>query len=699
MAGEAIVGALRVVLGMDTASFEDGAKRASGAAESFGTKMAAVFAGVGLERIVERVFEKIVGGFKETIAHAFEFADNMGKMAQKVGISVEELTGLKLAADLSDVSMESLSTALGKLSKNMVAAGQGTKEAREQFGALGINVKDGSGNLKSATQVLGEMADKFEGTKDGATKVAAAMALLGKGGKDLIPLLNEGGASLKEFAQVAENMGLVVSTRTSGQVQKFNDDLKLLKLGMEGVGNLVVKELIPGLVQMSGEWAKNAKEGTAAQATAKAIASVFRELVVQIIITIETFRLLSEAFVIFKNSASIGVKEVGDAIQENLIDGVVRLGTIAAQKISDLIAPLFAIKEAAAPLPEEFGGIADVITTKIPPANAELMKIVPVLAQLSNVAQNARTIVPKMFEDAGAAAKKAKPDLEAAGGTGLSKELEKLALQTAILKNNFDNLAPGLPEIAARLGLIKENGSNLVNSVSLLNPQLLQLNTALLNLQAAKLNEEFLSPWDKFADKLKDINKLQDNVNVSQEALGEASKRAAGVMIDSYGQGAATITTNMSTAFKTLAEGNQKYAAAAKAAAIAEATVNTFVAASKAYAQLGIFGVPAAAAIVAAGLVNVAKISATQFATGGSFKVGGSGGIDSQLVQFKATPGEMVDVRKGENARTGGNGGSTQLVIPPIKPKDFFTGDTVREMLIAVDQWHRDGGSGMRFAT
>ena len=34
------------------------------------------------------------------------------------------------------------------------------------------------------------------------------------------------------------------------------------------------------------------------------------------------------------------------------------------------------------------------------------------------------------------------------------------------------------------------------------------------------------------------------------------------------------------------------------------------------------------------------------FKTGGSFKVGGSGGVDSSLVAFRATPGEMVDVRR-----------------------------------------------------
>jgi phage-related protein len=42
------------------------------------------------------------------------------------------------------------------------------------------------------------------------------------------------------------------------------------------------------------------------------------------------------------------------------------------------------------------------------------------------------------------------------------------------------------------------------------------------------------------------------------------------------------------------------------------------------------------------------------FQHGGSFTVGGTGGTDSQLVAFRATPGEMVDVRKGGQGRHGG---------------------------------------------
>lgn len=43
------------------------------------------------------------------------------------------------------------------------------------------------------------------------------------------------------------------------------------------------------------------------------------------------------------------------------------------------------------------------------------------------------------------------------------------------------------------------------------------------------------------------------------------------------------------------------------------------------------------------------------FKTGGSFRVGGSGGADSSLVAFRATPGEMVDVRRPGQGLSGGS--------------------------------------------
>jgi len=55
------------------------------------------------------------------------------------------------------------------------------------------------------------------------------------------------------------------------------------------------------------------------------------------------------------------------------------------------------------------------------------------------------------------------------------------------------------------------------------------------------------------------------------------------------------------------------------------------------------------------------------FATGGSFAVGGSGGVDSQMVAFRASPGERVNItRPGEEDRNGG----TQRVTMNVYTQD-----------------------------
>lgn len=60
------------------------------------------------------------------------------------------------------------------------------------------------------------------------------------------------------------------------------------------------------------------------------------------------------------------------------------------------------------------------------------------------------------------------------------------------------------------------------------------------------------------------------------------------------------------------------------------------------------------------------------FATGGSFTVGGAGGTDSQLVAFRATPGEMVNVRTP--AQQGG-GGSVSISVAVDASGSSVAGD------------------------
>jgi hypothetical protein len=162
--------------------------------------------------------------------------------------------------------------------------------------------------------------------------------------------------------------------------------------------------------------------------------------------------------------------------------------------------------------------------------------------------------------------------------------------------------------------------------------------------------------------------------------------KASGDAAASYG----SYFSNLQSGFQAASEQNKAYALAAKAAAIASATINTYEAATKAYVLFGgfPFGAAAAAATVAAGLALVASIIATPLAKGGSFKVpGGVSGVDTKLIPLALAPGEQVDVTPA-----GGRGTrAREIMLSGIGAKDLFTGDMLRGLVDALNTAQRDG--------
>lgn len=139
-----------------------------------------------------------------------------------------------------------------------------------------------------------------------------------------------------------------------------------------------------------------------------------------------------------------------------------------------------------------------------------------------------------------------------------------------------------------------------------------------------------------------------------------------------------------------------------RAAAISQAIMNTYEGATKALAMGGPYLGPLwAATVVAAGMTHVAQIRSQQtagFFTGGSFTVGGAGGPDSQMVAFRATPGERVNVatptqvRKGQQSQPQDNStpNNTAVKIVNVLDKsvvgDYLKTDEGEKLIVNIIQ-------------
>lgn len=185
-----------------------------------------------------------------SVQSAIDTGDQLNKLSQKTGIAVESLSTLAYAGDLSGVSIDALASGIKKLSVNMAEAStSATGKAAEAFKALGVEVKGIDGALRASDDVLGDIADSFANMKDGAGKTALAVALFGKAGADLIPLLNNGRKGLAEFKEEAEKLGLVMSGKTAKAAEEFNDNMRKLALSASALGKSIATDLLAPMAE------------------------------------------------------------------------------------------------------------------------------------------------------------------------------------------------------------------------------------------------------------------------------------------------------------------------------------------------------------------------------------------------------------------------------------------------------------------
>lgn len=190
-------------------------------------------------------------GFVAMIQSAINAADHLNKLSQKIGISVEALSTLRFAAQLSDVSLESLQKGIKSLSQNITEANTGIGDGKQLFQALGISVKNADGSMKSTEEVLLQVANVFANLEDGAVKTALAVKIFGKSGMDMIPFLNQGAAGINQLTAEAERLGLKLTTETARSAEAFNDNLTALKASSSALGISLARDFLPELINIT----------------------------------------------------------------------------------------------------------------------------------------------------------------------------------------------------------------------------------------------------------------------------------------------------------------------------------------------------------------------------------------------------------------------------------------------------------------
>jgi len=174
---------------------------------------------------------------------ALQTGDDLDKMSQRLGMSVETLSALSRAADLGGASIEDVVRAVTAMYRQLGDLDNITGEATTALENLGLTADDLRG--KTPTEQFFTLAGALAEVEDTSLRNSAALNIFGRSGLSLIPMLDSLTQGNEALVKQTAEMGRLWSEDAAVAAASFNDAVSELT---GAIGGLAVKFLESGLL-------------------------------------------------------------------------------------------------------------------------------------------------------------------------------------------------------------------------------------------------------------------------------------------------------------------------------------------------------------------------------------------------------------------------------------------------------------------
>ena len=171
--------------------------------------------------------------------------DDLVTQSMVTGLSTKTLQEMQYASEFVDVSVDTMTGSMTKLTRAMADARNGNEATAKAFAELGVSVTDSNGNLRSAEDVFYDVIDALGQIDNQTERDAAAMEILGKSAQDLNPLILAGSDAMKQYAEEAAAVNYVLSDEQVAALAAVDDAHQKYMLTVEAAKNQLAADFAP----------------------------------------------------------------------------------------------------------------------------------------------------------------------------------------------------------------------------------------------------------------------------------------------------------------------------------------------------------------------------------------------------------------------------------------------------------------------
>lgn len=151
-------------------------------------------------------------------------ASKLVNVADRIGVSTRHLQELTHVASLADVEFGSLSQQLQFFSRQLGVAATGQGDLDKILRANGISLTDSQGRYRGVNAVLHDYADLLQRAESDSARLSLAQAAFGRGGLEMVTVLQGGSAALREQSAEAQRLGLVIGDDLLRRSEALGDE-------------------------------------------------------------------------------------------------------------------------------------------------------------------------------------------------------------------------------------------------------------------------------------------------------------------------------------------------------------------------------------------------------------------------------------------------------------------------------------------
>ncbi len=236
-----------------------------------------------------------VGATGLVVSKYVSMLDKIGKTSEKLGIDPVFLQKLRFAAEQTGVKVEALDMGLQRFIRRTAEAAKGTGEAKQALADLGIALFDDNNQLRDIEEVFFDVADAIANTTDSAEQVRLAFKFFDSEGVALVATLKNGSEGLREFFTEAENLGILISNKTTAKAEKAADAFNRIKKQINALVSGIIGAFLPALEGISKEISVFLAQGRDVEGTFDTLGETIANKMV------EGLARLIESFAVFLN--------------------------------------------------------------------------------------------------------------------------------------------------------------------------------------------------------------------------------------------------------------------------------------------------------------------------------------------------------------------------------------------------------------